>query len=437
MCTSPILIRNRKFRSLTCKTANSFIKVPCGICDECLRKRAKDLYLRARFAMERSVRLGGSAYMCTLTYDDCNVPCFHGHMVFNKRDVIKFVKRLRTNLDRFYEKHYNMSAPDFKYLITSEYGTNPFATHRPHYHCLFGFDLPLSFYAFRKAFSESLVNRKTGKRYFGKIFQCEPLDLSKGGVKYSTKYILKDSTYATQDKLIRQIIKYKTHFVNNLFNIIEFPETPQDFFYNKCVRSRKDYKKAISSHVGVYRDMLQFYLVSNDFGVTEILERYGENIFSLGMLNVDKLPYAIPKSVVQKIERIKGSDVRDVISKAVFLSHFRQCGDDLISRQIVSKSRFEFLYNFCEKYIQPRYGSLYFVSHFSPLYKHLSSYSLDDVFEEFSFFDDNDFFALRNEVVSLVNLSNSSDNLEFRAALARDKSLKERERYIKRKFNQS
>ena len=109
-------------------------------------------------------------------------------MVFNKKDVINFIKRLRVTLDRYYKKHYNINAPDFKYLVSSEYGSDPTRTHRPHYHLLFFFRDMIPFRLFRWAFNESTYNRKNGIRYFGIIKQCDVIDRLRGGIRIALEH---------------------------------------------------------------------------------------------------------------------------------------------------------------------------------------------------------------------------------------------------------
>lgn len=156
MCTRPILIRNKKISSLGVTLRNSFIKVPCGNCDECLRKRAKDLYVRSRFVIENAALSGGNTFMCCLTYG-LKAPFFvcdgKKYYCFNKKHVQDFIKRLRINLDRFYNRNYNVDAPDFKYLVTSEFGTSDLGYHLPHYHLLFSFEKQVSLYVFKLCFS--------------------------------------------------------------------------------------------------------------------------------------------------------------------------------------------------------------------------------------------------------------------------------------------
>ena len=443
MCTSPILIRNRRLCSLNVDVPNTFIKVPCGTCDECLRKRAKDLFVRARFEAQTTIQNGGCGFMCTLTYDNNCVPkLLHDgveYMVFNKKHVIDFIKRVRTKLDRHFQNEYNCNAPDFKYLVTSEFGTDPTRSHRPHYHLIFLFKRPISYYIFNLAYEDSFVNHKTNKRVFGRIYHCEPLDLKRGGVRYSCKYILKDQTYNNQNTIISKLIKFHTDMVNKRFGIIDFPTSQDDYFYNKCIRSRKDYKKAIEKEVKPYRYMLQFYMCSNDFGTSSIIDFYGESLYSLGVLNIDSLPYSIPKSVIQKVERDEGTERRDILCKSIFMKRFREIVEQSIHDNYVNREKGEQLYYFCQHFIMPRFGSLYFINprglSFANRFFDSPLSVTDEILEEFRFYDDNNFFILRNEVYSLINLSNSSEKLVFRARIAKAKSEKEREDYKKKKYN--
>lgn len=440
MCTSPILIRNRKFRDIQVNFPNKFIKVPCGVCDECLRKRAKDLYIRARYEAERCIMNGGCGFMCCLTYDNSLLPFleYEGrkYMVFNKKDVILFIKRLRIHLDRFYMKSYGVLSPDFKYLVTSEFGTDPTKTKRPHYHLIILFNRSVGYVTFRSAFCKSLINSKTGKRYFGKIFQCDPLDIKRGGIRYSSKYILKDQTYNRQNIIIKEHINFYTHYVNSKYCIKEFCETEKDYFYNKCIRGNKDYKKDVSAFIGKYRDMLQFYLCSNDFGCSAICDRYGQNLYTLGLLNLDGLPYTIPKQVIERLARLEGSDKKDIIAKSVFQKQFKDNLDNYPDMSLSEKNELNY---FVTNFIQPRYGSLYFISPSGiSFYNSITESPLrnyDELFEEFNFFDDNNFFELRNKVLNVMNYSNRPSALEFRAKLAYDKTCTERMRYEQKKRN--
>lgn len=443
MCTSPLLIRNRKYRSLSVKTPNTFIKVPCGLCDECLRKRAKDMYVRARYEVEEAYRNGGVAFMCTLTYGLQLAPTFEhlGKKVFcfQKKDVILFMKRLRSNLDRLYKRYYNTSAPDFKYLVTSEFGTSDEGFHLPHYHLLVSFRNQISLFLFRKAFMESLVNRKDNFRYFGPVFQCDLLDLSRGGVKYVTKYILKDLNYVSQQNIIKEKIKFATQFVNTKHGIIDFPQNQNECLSNKCIRRTKEYIKDIETYVLPLRHKLQFYMCSNDFGCSAICSRYGESLFSLGMLTLDGFPYSIPKQVVQRLERTEGSDKKDTVVKTIFCSQFEKSVNDCLHRGLINQPTAFRVLDFAKNFIQPRFGSLYFINPLDVSFWNKDTlhpvHDFDSIYSELCFYEENNFYELRNEVISILNLSNSSENLRRRAKLAFAKSEKERKEYEQKKRN--
>ena len=250
MCTNPILIRNKRIRSLNVNIPHSYIKVPCGECDECLQKRANDIYVRARNEYDFCLRSGGCGFMCCLTYSNETLPIFEyenkKYMVFNKKDVMDFIKRLRTNLDRLFRKHFSCDAPDFKYLVTSEFGSDPDGSHRPHYHLVFFFVKPISHYLFNLVFKKSLC-RRVGKKVipcFGFIYQCDLIDPARGGIHYSCKYILKDLMYEPQRKAILEKLKFQRSYVNILYGVLPFAFSAEEELFNSAVRSRKDYKQA-------------------------------------------------------------------------------------------------------------------------------------------------------------------------------------------------
>ena len=236
MCTRPILIKNRKYRDLGVNLSSSYMSVPCGECDECLSDKANDIYVRARYEFDDCLRSNGCGFMCCLTYSNETLPYFNvgnnKFMVFNKKHVIDFIKRLRISLERHYMKHFNRSAPAFKYLVTSEYGTDPTRTHRPHYHLLFFFHEQVGINTFNDLFSRCLyVQEGKDKHYvFGTRYQCDVLDSKRGGIKYSGKYVLKDLMYEPQRKSIVNAINFYRDYVESKHGIISCPQTEDDFF---------------------------------------------------------------------------------------------------------------------------------------------------------------------------------------------------------------
>lgn len=91
----------------------------CGKCPECLQERRNEWAIR----LIQESRLYG-CFSALLTYRPEDVPLTKdGQMSLCKKDVQKFLKRLRHKLNE-----------PFKYYISAEYSPEKF---RPHYHCLF------------------------------------------------------------------------------------------------------------------------------------------------------------------------------------------------------------------------------------------------------------------------------------------------------------
>ena len=135
MCTSPIHIQNRKVAAGTfLHGADRYqLAVPCGHCPQCNNRRVDELVFRCYFEYLDTLKKGGFTIFNTLTYSEPKVPYNNGFRYFCKRDLQRFLKRLRVYLGRLgYDVDGNL-----KYVITSEYGEDEDSTHRPHYHVLF------------------------------------------------------------------------------------------------------------------------------------------------------------------------------------------------------------------------------------------------------------------------------------------------------------
>lgn len=442
MCTSPILIKNPKYKNQGFNTMHSIIQVPCGCCEECLRRRASDLFVRVQSEYYSCLRKGGCGFMCCLTYglDLCPTLLHEGKKfkVFNKKHVIDFIKRLRINLERYFQKYYFCHSPKFKYVVTSEFGKSPVGSHLPHYHLIFLFDMPITLRAFRINYVKSLSNHRNGERYFGKIYQCDLLDPSKGGIKYSCKYILKDLMYDSTRKLIVSLIKFKKDDVEQRFGIIPFPRTEIEDFRNKCIRKSTAYLKAVEDECLPYRHMLQFCLCSNDLGISSFIERYGENLVSTPVLTAHGVTFAIPKSLRQAVEKNFGSCKSAELAKNVFLSSFEIAALSLISEHRISLSRFNELKDFVTNNCLFEGGFL-FLKHENGvrerLFDNFEFPSYDDVFNEHNFFADNDFYSLREDVLQVIRKFNNSKRLEHRARLVAAKAKKEKIQTEQRKKN--
>lgn len=155
------------------------VPVPCGKCEACLARRARDWMIRLREEMK------DSSYACfvTLTYDDEHLPredrkvydwtidqlvTFKDVPVHRVRDCQLFLKRLRRD------------NPDVKirYFLVSEFGPK---TLRPHYHAIIF----------------NLSRERCNKAYISSKWQNGFVEVSKvteGRIAYVTKYCFGSTT---------------------------------------------------------------------------------------------------------------------------------------------------------------------------------------------------------------------------------------------------
>lgn len=176
-----------------------YLTVPCGKCEECKSRAREDWFVRCY--AEWTHNTDGDTYFYTLTYRPEDLPTIYGCPCFDKREVQKFIKRLRINLFRGY-------GLKLKYMITSEYGE---LHKRPHYHALFFLNGHLKWFQFR-----NLVNMSWNHGIVcpgdngGKVNSCS-------GIRYVTKYITKDDSYCSvHEKRVRfrLLLKYAREFVS-------------------------------------------------------------------------------------------------------------------------------------------------------------------------------------------------------------------------------
>lgn len=447
MCTSPILIQNKKYRALRVMTTSSRVLVPCGTCDECIAKKVKDLYVRARLEHEKCLKNGASAFMCCLTYDNTQLPWYHdqdtgkSYKVFNKKHLIDYFKRLRITLDRHFRLHYGIDAPDFKYLVTSEYGSDPTRTRRPHYHLLIFFDAPIGLFTFRRCFRRAMFIHDSA--VFGRVYQCDILDSKRGGVRYSGKYVLKDITYKPATDAIRRQMEFEMDRINLHHGIILKPATEEENFHNTCVRRSGAYQKDVHEKVLPYRHMLQFYMCSNDFGVSAALEKYGESIVNMPTFNLDGFVYAIPKIIRDGFERKYGTYSKENLVKVSFMNFLRNVCKDAAVIQRFGRSYLSDLIFFADTFIQPRFGGLYLVSDANRLFETMSCgldenwhYEyMDELLTSHGFYCDNDLYEKRAELLRVLSFYNSDERLRHRAYLAKERKEKQRKDYERKKRN--
>ncbi|AZL82929.1 replication initiator protein [Apis mellifera associated microvirus 29] len=120
MCLNPINAELQEFGRPRF-TPDGGLRLPCGKCYECIKKRSSEWALRAR----HEIACHDENCFITLTYSDEKLP----GIFLVKDEFQKFMKRLR--------KH---AKKPLRYMVSHEYGSNTF---RPHHHAIiFGFNFP-------------------------------------------------------------------------------------------------------------------------------------------------------------------------------------------------------------------------------------------------------------------------------------------------------
>lgn len=122
-CIQPMLVRNK---------ANQLIRVPCGRCYGCLRRKQRELALRLSHDLEDNSCF--DSIFVTLTFDDehlirdyvdVETGAYYPMPSITKECLQKFMKRLRKNLN------YDSRETKLSYYGSGEYGDE---TKRPHAH---------------------------------------------------------------------------------------------------------------------------------------------------------------------------------------------------------------------------------------------------------------------------------------------------------------
>ena len=172
----------------TGETFPLFLQVRCNHCHLCRKRRVSQWSYRC-IAEQRAS--SGLNYFLTLTYNNDHYPSSGLY----KRDIQLFMKRLRRNIERKLDKPVNL-----RYICCGEYGKN---TKRGHYH-LNIFNIPKEFannpYSMLKAIERNW-SIPTGKYNSDGSPIVEPLGfayclpLTKGGIEYILKYMLKPQTF--------------------------------------------------------------------------------------------------------------------------------------------------------------------------------------------------------------------------------------------------
>lgn len=125
MCITPLTIKNPA-KVIYNPSRDRAIRVPCGKCPQCLKRRQNQWAFRLNEEKKKST----SCSFITFTYEDPPLTSC-GKQTLKKKDFQDFMKRLRKQI-----KNYGI-----KYYMCGEYGG---ITQRPHYHAIM-FNLPQSY----------------------------------------------------------------------------------------------------------------------------------------------------------------------------------------------------------------------------------------------------------------------------------------------------
>lgn len=208
MCHNQLTIVNPKYR----KTAkimhvdvrhyndreDYMLRVPCGHCDDCLRRRQQQWFSRANHIMKRLHLKPEQCLFCTFTlkpevYEQAKEKPYI--------PIRQFIDRLRKH-PRFrvkdpVTKRYRYRKVRFPYLFVVEFADGKTAakrgrhsTHRMHYHAIL-FNCPLYWWQIRDLWQGEVLDEERGwYSGMGKA-DVDPLE-SMAGVRYTLKYMTKD-----------------------------------------------------------------------------------------------------------------------------------------------------------------------------------------------------------------------------------------------------
>lgn len=206
MCLRPIKLCNPTLHISTEGGQPLLLEVPCGHCAECQKQKRLEYRFRSLHQSKECIRNGGYVYFDTLTYSDEHLPHLSDFVNISNSDIKDFTcfnnahwRNFLKNLRRQLNYHYK--DVNFKYFITSEYGTDERYTHRPHYHVLFFVNSnscnPLDFS--RLVSKCWKYGRTDGIPYQSAMYvydHCVTADCDVMQIcNYVAKYVTKDSTF--------------------------------------------------------------------------------------------------------------------------------------------------------------------------------------------------------------------------------------------------
>ncbi len=204
MCTQRLRIINPRYRKIAkeqhfdirsfSQFTDFMITVPCGHCDDCLKRRQQHWFLRGQHIFDRMKLKPSDCYFCTFSikpevYEKCVKDPY--------LPIRQFLDRIRKHPRFRYKdpetKRYKYHKVSFPYLFVIEFADGKRArergfptTHRMHYHAIL-FAPPLYWWQIRDCWKQN------GHAW------VEPLE-SMAGLRYVLKY-------CTKDRRVEQVVQ--------------------------------------------------------------------------------------------------------------------------------------------------------------------------------------------------------------------------------------
>lgn len=270
MCLAPRNILNPSKRFSQQGGQHFQLAVPCGCCAECAVLRNNEYYLRSYYHTKHTLETGGYVYFDTLTYSNDNLPRVSKFLplpdnslfdfpCFDRSHIRHFMVRLRRSLSR------QGYAPEHRltYFLTSEYGSDPRYTHRPHYHVLF---------YVAESFVPSDVLAQCVK-------ECWPYGITDDVHRLEHVY-----TSSSDPKILSSAIQYVSKYVNKSSALKSMIRSRCDALYNCLSQGVSDASFLRKIRHDATLACSEFHLQSKGFGLSALDYLDEDDIFQSGLM---------------------------------------------------------------------------------------------------------------------------------------------------------
>lgn len=361
MCLRPLTIdlskRSRYFVYGTVLPKE--VQVPCGRCWQCQMTARNELLLRIKSEYDACIGKEGKVAFVTFTYSEETVPCFtysleksyseaegkelnvsftpvsresvlrgdYGSRFlfgFNKLHFRNFMKVIRQTLARY------GYAGSLRYIVVSEYGTDPRYTQRPHYHALFFLDSSCL-----KVLSDNNIDFLS---FCAKYWNYGKVSASEKGLylvgSQGCDYIAK---YVTKSEELLKLRHFKQFFnwleeVHSIYSKkgFHFPlfVKPKTYFYKILRKNGMSYFVLKSLFFG---QKISDDLIKDSLNTTELLSKIAHGIDIVKYGETKQLPY--PRYNLRKLfyeNRSDGSYMLSPLGADVFVDRSIQSLNDSV-----------------------------------------------------------------------------------------------------------